>query len=594
MLSKKNNYLFKLIMFCVVGIYSAPAWTETAQVATATADSEQVSPEQENNEQENPEQEIIEQDQELLAETEALVEDLEAKSKEAKEKFAIFKKVSGEKRSLAGTQVLDIEKEIRKSLDTLIENIKTLGSQEFDTSSHLQAAKKYTAEQSKSIIGEIKYIKLRMDSLKGEREKTEAGEMFLLQQKINHGQSIIDQLLKALLENTERMKLVDLDAGKVLDYLKKELQGIATNTSTLIKVSTDKINTLKRGIEKAGEKQSLDLVGELNALEERKAGLVASLRSTIKLMKQLELETSEYSLLLIQSAGQIDETLLDKKVVVGLIEQWIEDAKDWLVENGPGFLVTVFTVILILFVFKLLAMLSERVVRKVIASSLTSISELLREFFENMVSKLVMLIGILVAMAHVGVQIGPLLAGLGVVGFIVGFALQDTLSNFASGVMILIYKPFDTGDVIEAAGQKGTVSNMTLVSTTVMTFDNQILIIPNNKIWGDIIKNVTSQENRRVDFEFYVNKDADIDQVEGVLNDIIQQHELILAEPESVVKLHRIEKYSLAFIVRPWVKTNDYWQVYWDITRAVKQRFEKEAIPQAVPKQDVQIIKTVG
>ncbi|RKZ46489.1 MAG: hypothetical protein DRQ58_08510 [Gammaproteobacteria bacterium] len=594
MLSKKNNYLFKLIMFCVVGIYSAPAWTETAQVATATADSEQVSPEQENNEQENPEQEIIEQDQELLAETEALVEDLEAKSKEAKEKFAIFKKVSGEKRSLAGTQVLDIEKEIRKSLDTLIENIKTLGSQEFDTSSHLQAAKKYTAEQSKSIIGEIKYIKLRMDSLKGEREKTEAGEMFLLQQKINHGQSIIDQLLKALLENTERMKLVDLDAGKVLDYLKKELQGIATNTSTLIKVSTDKINTLKRGIEKAGEKQSLDLVGELNALEERKAGLVASLRSTIKLMKQLELETSEYSLLLIQSAGQIDETLLDKKVVVGLIEQWIEDAKDWLAENGPGFLVTVFTVILILFVFKLLAMLSERVVRKVIASSLTSISELLREFFENMVSKLVMLIGILVALAHVGVQIGPLLAGLGVVGFIVGFALQDTLSNFASGVMILIYKPFDTGDVIEAAGQKGTVSNMTLVSTTVMTFDNQILIIPNNKIWGDIIKNVTSQENRRVDFEFYVNKDADIDQVEGVLNDIIQQHELILAEPESVVKLHRIEKYSLAFIVRPWVKTNDYWQVYWDITRAVKQRFEKEAIPQAVPKQDVQIIKTVG
>jgi small conductance mechanosensitive channel len=311
-------------------------------------------------------------------------------------------------------------------------------------------------------------------------------------------------------------------------------------------------------------------------------------------MKQLELETSEYSLQLIQSVGQIDETLLDKKVVVGLLEQWVEDAKDWLVENGPNFLVTVFTVILILFVFKLLAMLSERLVRKVIASSLANISELLRDFFENMVSKLVMLIGILVAMAHVGFQIGPLLAGLGVVGFIVGFALQDTLSNFASGVMILIYKPFDTGDIIEAAGQKGTVSNMTLVSTTVLTFDNQILIIPNNKIWGDIIKNVTSQENRRVDFAFYVNKDADIDQVEGILNKIIQQHELVLTEPEPVVKLHHIEKHSLEFIVRPWVKTDDYWQVYWDITRAVKQRFEKEAIPQPVPKQDVQIIKTGG
>jgi small conductance mechanosensitive channel len=588
MSSKINNYLLKIIMklilFCVVGIYSVPAWTGTDQGETAPADSEQVV----------PEQVINEQDQELLAATEALIEDLKAKSREAKEKFAIVKKATGEKRSLAGTQVLDIEKEIRKSLDTLIENIKTLEGQGVDIASYLQAAKKLTGEQSRSVIEEIKYIKVRMDSLKDEREKTEAGEMFLLQQKINHGQSIIDQLLKALLENTERMKLVGLDAAKELDYLEKELQDLAINTSTRLKINTDKINNLKRGIEKAGEKQSLDLVGELNAFEERKAGLVASLRSTIKLMKQLELETSEYSLQLIQSVGQIDETLLDKKVVVGLLEQWVEDAKDWLVENGPNFLVDVFTVILILFVFKLLAMLSESLTRKAISSSKTKISELLRVFFENMVSKLVMLIGVLVALAHIGVQIGPLLAGLGIVGFIVGFALQDTLSNFASGIMILIYKPFDTGDIIEAAGQKGTVSNMTLVSTTVLTFDNQILIIPNNKIWGDIIKNVTSQDNRRVDFEFYVNKNADIDQVEGILNKIIQQHELILADPEPVVKLHNIEKHALEFIARPWVKTADYWQVYWDITRAVKQRFDEEAIPQPIPKQDLQIIKTEG
>ena len=566
-------------MFCVVGIYSAPVWTGNNQVDAAPADSEQA---------------VIEQDHNLLTETEALVKDIEAKSKEAREKFVIVKKSTGEKRSLAGTQVLDIENEIRKLLDTLIANIKTLESQGFDISSYLKAAKKLAGEQSKSVIDEIKYIKVRMESLKDERDKTEAGETFLLEQKLNHGRSIIDQLLKALLENTERMKLVDLDAGKELDYLKKELPDLAINTSTRIKISTDKINNLKRGIEKSGEKQNLDLVGELNSLEERKAGLVASLRSTIKLMKQLELETSEYSLQLIQSVGKIDETLLDKEVVIGLLEQWAIDAKQWLVENGPNFLVKVVTVILILFVFKLLAMLSERLVRKLIASSLANISELLREFFENMVSKLVMLTGILVALAHIGVQIGPLLAGLGIVGFIVGFALQDTLSNFASGIMILIYKPYDTGDIIEAAGQKGTVSNMTLVSTTILTFDNQILIVPNNKIWGDIIVNVTSQENRRVDFEFYVNKDADIDQVEGILNDIIQQHELILADPEPVVKLHNIEKHALEFIARPWVKTTDYWQVYWDITRTVKQRFDEESILEPIPKQDVKIITADG
>lgn len=132
-------------------------------------------------------------------------------------------------------------------------------------------------------------------------------------------------------------------------------------------------------------------------------------------------------------------------------------------------------------------------------------SKLLQDFFENMISKLVMLIGVLIALAHIGVQIGPLLAGLGIAGFIIGFALQDTLSNFASCMMILLYRPYDVGDIIEAAGQRGTVHQMNLVSTTIFSFDNQRLIIPNNKIWGDIIKNVTSQETRRVDFEFYVN-----------------------------------------------------------------------------------------
>jgi len=289
MSSKKNNFLLKiimnLIMFCVVGIYAAPAWTGDSQVETAPTDSEQVI----------SEKIINEQDNELLAETEALIEDLKAKSKDAREKFAVVKKTTGEKRSLAGTQVLDIENEIRKLLDTLIANIKTLENQGVDIASYLQVAKKLTGEQSRSVIDEIKYIKLRISSVEDEKDKTEPGEMFLHEQKINQAQSITDQLLKALLENTERMKLVDLDASKNLDYLKKELQGLATDTSTRIKISTDKIKNLKRGIEKAGEKQSLDLVGELNALEERKAGLVASLRSTIKLMKQLELETSEQS-----------------------------------------------------------------------------------------------------------------------------------------------------------------------------------------------------------------------------------------------------------------------------------------------------------
>ena len=116
-----------------------------------------------------------------------------------------------------------------------------------------------------------------------------------------------------------------------------------------------------------------------------------------------------------------------------------------------------------------------------------------------MASKVIMLVGFLIVLTQFGVEIGPALAGLGILGFIVGFALQETLSNFASGLMILVYRPFDVGDVVEVAGHTGTVRLMSLVSTTIVSFDNQRLVIPNTKIWGDVIRNITAEENRRVD-----------------------------------------------------------------------------------------------
>jgi len=229
MLSKINNCLLKLIMFCLVGIYSAPTWTETNQVETASVESEQA---------------IIEQDNELLTETEALVEDLEAKSKEAQEKLVLFRKSTGEERSMLGTQVLDFEVEVRKSLDKLISNIDTINEQGVDTDKYLSVAKAITKKQSDSIIKEIKLISSLLDDLEQAREETEPADLFLLEQRISQGQSIIDQLLKALLENTERMKLVGLDASKYLENLKNELKKYATNLSTLVKLTTEKITRL--------------------------------------------------------------------------------------------------------------------------------------------------------------------------------------------------------------------------------------------------------------------------------------------------------------------------------------------------------------
>ena len=155
--------------------------------------------------------------------------------------------------------------------------------------------------------------------------------------------------------------------------------------------------------------------------------------------------------------------------------------------------------------------------------------------------------------------------------------------------MILLYKPFDVGDVVDAGGVSGKVSHMSLVNTTFMTFDNQKLVVPNNKIWGAVITNLTAQRTRRVDLVFGISYDDDIEKAEKVLHEIVRANDAVLDEPEPMIRLHELGDSSVNFIVRPWVKTEDYWDTHWDLTKAVKLRFDKEGISIPFPQRDVHV-----
>jgi small conductance mechanosensitive channel len=205
------------------------------------------------------------------------------------------------------------------------------------------------------------------------------------------------------------------------------------------------------------------------------------------------------------------------------------------------------------------------------------------------VRNIVVLVGVLIAISQLGISLGPLLAGIGIAGFIIGFALQDSLSNFASGMMILMYKPFDVGDVVDAGGVKGRVSHMSLVNTTFMTLDNQKLIVPNNLIWQSVITNVTAQRTRRIDLMSGIAYEDDIEKAEKVLQEIVDDNEAVLSNPEPQIKLHELGDSSVNFVVRPWVRTGDYWDTYWDITKAVKLRFDEEGLSIPYPQRDVHI-----
>lgn len=316
----------------------------------------------------------------------------------------------------------------------------------------------------------------------------------------------------------------------------------------------------------------------------------ATLKVHVAVMKERGLDVGDYQTMLLET-GDFSLENLSTKAVTGMFSKMLDRAKEWLIANGPGYVVKFLLFIGIMIVFGILSRIAGRMVKTSLEMSRLKTSELLKDFFVNVVTKVVMIAGLLIGLMVLNVPIAPLLAGIGVLGFVVGFALQDTLGNFAAGIMLLLYRPYDVGDVVTAGGVTGKVTSMSLVSTTIGTPDNQVQTVPNGTIWGGVITNVTANDTRRVDLTMGIGYDDDIDKAEAVIREVVTSHELVLKDPEPAIKLNNLGESSVDFIVRPWTKTGDYWTVYWDLTKALKQRFDKEGISIPYPQRDIHIIK---
>jgi small conductance mechanosensitive channel len=257
-------------------------------------------------------------------------------------------------------------------------------------------------------------------------------------------------------------------------------------------------------------------------------------------------------------------------------------------EGGLRWAKNIIFFILTIFAFMILSKILGSAARRAVAN-FKGASELLKDFVVNVVSKATVLIGLIVALSMLEVNVGPFLAAIGAAGFILGFALQGTLSNFAAGLMILLYRPYDIGDFVKVADTSGTVTNMTLVSTTLTLPDNQSVVIPNNSIWGGIITNITGVETRRVDLMFGISYEDDIAKAQSVLEDVVKAHPQVLKSPEPVIRVHELADSSVNFVCRPWVNTADYWTVYWDVTRQVKENFDRQGISIPFPQQEIHV-----
>jgi small conductance mechanosensitive channel len=213
----------------------------------------------------------------------------------------------------------------------------------------------------------------------------------------------------------------------------------------------------------------------------------------------------------------------------------------------------------------------------------------LQSFVTNIVRIVLLIVVILMALGTLGVQTTSFVAILGAAGLAIGLALQGSLSNFAAGVLIVFFRPYKSGDYIEAAGVSGTVEDVQILTTILKTPDNKRVIVPNGQVMSGVITNYSANDTRRVDLVFGVGYGDDLDKVKKTLKDIVAADGRVLAEPAPTIAVLELSDSSVNFVCRPWVRTADYWDVWFDLTEAVKKRFDAEGITIPFPQRDVHL-----
>lgn len=243
--------------------------------------------------------------------------------------------------------------------------------------------------------------------------------------------------------------------------------------------------------------------------------------------------------------------------------------------------------LLILFVGKWLAGMVRKAIRRALERG--KVEATLVGFLSNIAFYLMMVAVVIAAVSQVGIQTTSFVAVLGAAGLAVGLALQGSLSNFASGILIILFRPFKVGDFVDAGGVSGIVDEIGILATQMHTPDNKGVMVPNSQIMGGRIINFNAFETRRCDMTFGISYKDDIDKAKAILADLVASDERCLKDPAPTLVVGALGESSVDILCRPWVKTADFWGVYWDMHEKVKKRFDAEGISIPFPQRDLHL-----
>jgi small conductance mechanosensitive channel len=473
--------------------------------------------------------------------------------------------------------------ELQRGFVAVAEKLRTGPSDEAERSAARRAAADLLREQWKPYVVQLERRRAALTALGRESDAATGARLLSIESDMTRLSDRILESYQGLVDALLALEREGVDITEQRAYLTLGLRDAAAGLVARLDVVThDRANAAAQLARNAGD---ANLRYALDASEERVNRTTLAMSAVIQLMDRLGLENSDLRVSLILSTGRVTADVFRWRVLLGLLRAWGAHLGELVSAKAPQWLFQLLLITVTFFAFRWASRLAGRVIRRAVRGS--QLSELMRATISRLAVTAVMTLGIAVILTQLGVQLAPVLAGFGIAGLAVGFALQNTLANLAAGSLILGTRPYDLGDQIEAAGVFGTVKRMSLISTTILTPDNQTLIVPNSSIWGGVIRNRTAEPIRRVDLTFSVAYRDDVDQVVRVLQEIVQAEEKVLTEPAAVIKLHELAESSVNFIVRVWTRKESYWDVYWDLTRAVKLRFDREGLSFPFPQREV-------
>jgi small conductance mechanosensitive channel len=487
---------------------------------------------------------------------------------------------SPEEQQLARVRADQGVRQIRNTVTRLLQVIPTLQAAGAAVDSVRQGLGTFLVRVGGLYDEAIERRMAEIDDFRDARASSPPDSLAALEARVRETKAILDTLLVERVQNLSRADSLGLDTSEQWQTIERTLTSWAESQVGRLQIALLNRNRLSEQIRQAEEARSAPneitaLRTRLRATEDRIEGITATLGVTADLLAGRGFETAAYRQMIIRGTGDVTADILDPEVLIGLLGDLANGLWNWLKSNGPTLFVRFLIVLGVIILFRVAFRVGWWLFRVL---RLVRLSKLMTDLIGRMLRPIATIIGLATGLWLVGVDPTTLLAGLGVAGVIVGLALQDSMSNLAAGLFILATRPFDVEDVVEAGGVVGTVQEMGLANTTILTFDRRRLFVPNRQIWSHVIENRSAEPVRRVEVTARISYREDLDRAVALLQSILDENEMVLADPEPVVFVQTLADSWIEIAVWPWAETENWLELTRSLPRLIRLRFAREGI----------------